>query len=196
MIFQLLNVGINALSEGLKYLPKPPIKLRISIGGGWPLFHQESPLDIVSSLYPMVKENIIVPLMKKDCSPEIAIEHGEVVVGPVGCFVGLVHSVKKNREYQVIILDSPWVINPKYKNYPVSIYFEDNGRLSQRQNNKIPTHIYGAANSPADPVNLFKHLSPVKPGDIAVIHNCGAYISSLISTFNSRAVPPVKTFRF
>lgn len=181
--------AVDALVATLERVPIPS-SLRISLGGGWP-HHRgwREDRDESPELHNEASRRIAHPLAERGCKTEIAIEPGEAVIGPAGWLLSRVHAVKDLKNHRVVILESPWVVNPKYTDYPVTVHFEDGGHFRLRLEDQRPTCIFGAANSPADPINLHQELGLPQPGDFALVHHCGAYVSSLISAFNGR-VPP------
>lgn len=187
--------AVDALVAGLERVPTQS-NLRVSLGGGWP-HHRgwREDRDPSPGLHKEASRRIARPLAELGCKTELAVEPGEAIIGPAGWLLSKVHTVKNVPDHRVVILESPWVMNPKHTDYPVTVHFEDGGSFRARLDDQRATCIFGAANSPADPINLQQRLGRPKPGDLALVHHCGAYVSSLISMFNGREPPATEACR-
>ncbi len=184
--------AITALTESLRLLSPGSGTLTVSLGGGWPFSANiDSESDLTLPLQRLCTQMLIPALGGKGYTPRFVVEPGEVIVGPSGVFATRVAAVREYRGQRIVVLDSPWEIRPKHRDYPVTFWRRTPSGLEQILTDPAPSVVHGCANNPEDVVADDTLLPRPRPGDLAMIHRCGAYLSSLIAPFNSRLPPEV-----
>lgn len=184
--------AITALTESLRLLSPGSGTLTVSLGGGWPFSANiNSENDLTLPLQRLCTQMLLPVLGEKGYTPRFVVEPGEIIVGPSGVFAARVAAVREHHSKRIVVLDSPWEIRPKHRDYPVTFWRRAPSGPEQIFTDPAPSVVHGCANTPEDVVADETLLPRPRPGDLAMIHRCGAYLSSLIAPFNSRLPPEV-----
>lgn len=173
----------------------------VCLGGGWPhAYEGEAPWDIddVAAAFEVEVEG---PLRVRGFSGHVLVEPGEFVAAPAGVWLARIASVKRARASAsgecIIILDTPTPVPCAEFRYPMTLV-RDGGFMTSDA--AVVCSIFGSSNSGRDCIRRNVSLPEPAPGDILAIGDTGAYVRSLISSFNERTVPvayslPVETMR-
>jgi len=183
--------ALDALAAAVDMLTDAPPVLRISLGGGWPVRPlSDAPPCRGSALRSAACERLTAPLRQRGCVVTLAVEVGEHILAPAGFCAARVAAVHDRAARRVAVLAAPWVVAPRYADYPVTFYRTTEGAARPLNAAPGPTTVSGASNGPADVVTRDAPLPRPSVGDLAVVGHCGAYLSTLTAPFNGRPVPP------
>ncbi|MQX37557.1 hypothetical protein [Roseospira navarrensis] len=189
---ELAAPALDVLAGAVGALDEPPATLRISLGGGWPVRPlTESAPSLGTALLEAARARLAEPLRQRGCTVTLAVEVGEHVLAPAGVYVARVAAVHDRAERRVVVLAAPWVVAPRYEDYPVGFFRPGRDGLHPLDTAPGPTTVYGASNGPADVVSRGAPLPRPQIGDLAIIGHCGAYLSTLMAPFNGRSMPPM-----
>ncbi len=183
--------ALEVLAAALGALEGVPPTLRISLGGGWPVRPlSDAPPCLGSALWTAARERLTEPLRQRGCAVTLAVEVGEHILAPAGVYTARVAAVHDRATHRVVVLAAPWVVAPRYEDYPVGFFRAERDGLQLLDTAPGPTMVYGASNGPADVVTRDAPLPRPGVGDVAIVGQCGAYLSSLMAPFNGRPAPP------
>jgi len=182
--------ALDVLAAALVTLKTVPPALRISLGGGWPVRPlSDAPPYQGSALRAAAQDRLTGPMRQRGCTVTLAVEVGEHTLAPAGVYAARVAAVHDRADRTVVVLAAPWVVAPRYTDYPVTFYRTSADTVRPLDTGPGITTVYGASNGPADVVTQDRMLPRPGVGDLAIVGQCGAYLSSLMAPFNSRPVP-------
>ncbi len=162
----------------------------INIGGGWPMLkglpwpekEMETALDTLRAT-----------LRDWGFAGMLTGEPGEWVIGPAGYWVARVSATKPHpftRDKKICVLDTATPIPCRPSQAP---FFLLDSQGQKKETGASKWDIFGSANTGLDTVGVDILLGDVQPGDIIISCCQGAYVRSLIGSFNERPLPLVIT---
>jgi diaminopimelate decarboxylase len=170
----------------------------VSVGGGWPhAYEGETSWDVGDVAAAFARE-IEQPLRSRGFRGQLFVEPGEFVAASSGVWLARVASVKRRDASLecVVILDTPTPIPCADFAYPVRLLRSVAGGYAIIHSaTTVTCSIYGGSNSGRDCIRRDVRLPEPTRGDVLVICDSGAYVRSLISTFNERLPPAAHCLR-
>ncbi|MGV8080945.1 MAG: hypothetical protein AB2L22_12925 [Syntrophales bacterium] len=161
----------------------------INLGGGWPLLNgvptSSDSIEVALNLLRRTLERL-------GFKGSLYCEPGEWVVGPAGYWAARVSAVKRHPiidEKRIIVLDTPTPV-PCRPSENFHIHHVADSFEADNQDKRL-CDLFGSANTGTDTIGINVLLGDVKPGDTIIAVGQGAYVRSLIGSFNERPLPRV-----
>lgn len=157
----------------------------VNLGGGFgiPYSPEEKELDFK----PIVKA---YEKFKNNYNLKIFLEPGRFIVGNAGFILTRVISVKERGGMPLYIVDAGMTENPRPALYGAYHHIE---ALQNKKGERKKSRVAGPLCENSDEFGIYQ-LPPLKPGDLLLIHNCGAYTRTMASNYNGRLLPPEYMF--
>lgn len=160
-----------------------------NMGGGWPiaLSHNTFDAEIASFV-----EGLRKSLAGLGFSGRLVAEPGEWVAGPAGYWVARVtamkeHPLSPNRRISILDTATPVPCRPSKAPF---VAMGKEGHIKAVEDAPV-WDLFGSNNTGADTIGLGVQMGDLQPGDIVIALCQGAYVRSLIGSFNEKPIPEV-----
>lgn len=151
----------------------------LNIGGGWPILNgRPADCDAMGAALHDLRE----ALKRRGFTGMLTGEPGEWVVGHAGHWAAVVSAVKG----RVLVLDTATPVPCRPSAAPFLV-LRDGRLVADEPANQY--EIFGSANTGLDTIGSAVALPAVMVGDVIVASGQGAYVRSLIGSFNERPLP-------
>lgn len=163
----------------------------IDLGSGFKVsYHPEDPsykdtnIEEYASKIKPLHEKLSQKFSNSDF--ELKFEPGKFIVGKSGYFASTATVVKNNNGYNFVIVNSGFnhLIRPMM--YDKAYHYIEN--ISNPTGHALKYEVCGYI-CETDTFGADRYLSEVRPGDLIVMHNAGAYCITMASNYNSKPRP-------